>query len=201
MSAFKNIACQKFGRAFVIAPIEPTPEGRWKWLCVCECGAVFRTMGKKLRSGQTQSCGCKRKGINRTHGKSGSPLYNTYHRVLQRCTNPLHPDYTDYGGRGIRCEWQSFAEFAQDMGEHPGGRYSIDRIDNDGPYSKQNCRWATPIQQANNSRQNHFLTYQGKRQTINQWARELGLKRETIKSRLQYGWSDEAALITPVRHY
>lgn len=121
--------------------------------------------------------------------------------IIARCNNPKSKDYTDYGGRGIRvCKrWvASLDNFIADMGEAPLGQ-SIDRIDNDGDYEPNNCRWAGATEQANNRRGNQFLTFNGETLTYSQWAREIGLKRGTLRSRIVVsGWSIEKALTTPV---
>lgn len=116
--------------------------------------------------------------------------------MLTRCLNPRSEKWPQYGGRGIAvCQrWQeSFEAFLADMGEPPPD-HSLDRIDNDGPYSPENCRWATNNQQARNKSTNRVLTYQGKSQTLAEWAEELGLPRNTIQTRLRLGWSVERAL-------
>jgi len=111
-----------------------------------------------------------------------SPLYAIWKQMRYRCSNPSHPDFRDYGARGITvCDrWQrDFLAFCQDMGPRPQGT-SLDRRDNDGPYSPENCRWATPLEQSNNSRKNRFIEACGERLTVSQWARRLGWSREQV---------------------
>lgn len=109
--------------------------------------------------------------------------------MIQRCTNPKHRDYKRYGGRGISvCErWLTFSNFLADMGEKPKGA-TIERRDNDGRYEKRNCRWAGGIDQANNKSNNRVLQYDGKRMTLAQWSRELGIPQATLSDRLQRGY-------------
>jgi len=107
-----------------------------------------------------------------------------------RCLVPNHPEYPNYGGRGITVcdQWQDFKNFLADMGEPPSGkRISLGRINNDGPYCKENCRWETPKEQANNSRTNVRLTFGGKMLTMAQWAEKTGIPKWTIMRRIRAG--------------
>lgn len=115
----------------------------------------------------------------------------SYMQMRQRCLNPNNNRYARYGGRGIRiCDrWlESFDNFYADMGPRPQGT-SIERRDNDGDYEPNNCRWATPKEQSNNMSRNRYLEHKGKRQTLAQWCRELGLDKGTIRARLRRGWT------------
>lgn len=115
--------------------------------------------------------------------------------VKQRCLNPKNPQFARYGGRGIEiCErWLSFQNFYADMGEPPGG-LTIERIDNDGNYEPSNCRWATRREQQNNRSVNRFIEFRGQRQTVAQWADELGIHRNTLEQRLDADWAIDRAL-------
>jgi hypothetical protein len=114
-----------------------------------------------------------------------SPIYKSWSNMKTRCTNPKYNQYHRYGGRNISyCKkWETFKGFYEDMGESYIKGSQLDRIDNDANYSKENCKWSTPIEQANNRHTNKFITYQGKTQTIEQWVRELGLKSSTVRQR------------------
>lgn len=125
--------------------------------------------------------------------------YVIWMNMRQRCLNPNHPHYKDYGGRGIAVcpQWDRFSQFLADMGERPLGM-TLERENNDGPYSPDNCRWANRTEQANNRRGNRLLAMNGEVKTLNQWARQYRLHHATIQDRLdKYGWSVEEALTTP----
>lgn len=129
------------------------------------------------------------------HGKHGTKTYQTWKSMRERCLCKTAKAYPRYGGRGITvCDrWDSFENFYADMGDRPEN-HSIERIDNNGPYSPENCKWATDIEQANNKRNNRLLTYGGKTQTVPQWARDLNIKQGTIAVRLMRGLPIETVL-------
>lgn len=185
------------GRLQVIKETFPqfTPSNRKirRYICKCDCGKNVIVQAWHLKSGHTKSCGC----AHTRHGMCESSEYNIWHGMLNRCKNPKDPRYKDYGGRGIKvCKrWLKFENFFKDMEKRPKGK-SIDRIDVDGNYELSNCRWATSQEQQNNTRKNVFLTFNGKTQTISQWAREIVIKRNTLSYRLKRGWSVERALTT-----
>lgn len=124
-----------------------------------------------------------------------TPTFRIWVDMRRRCLNPSRVAYPDYGGRGIKvCDrWLKFENFLEDMGERPEG-LTLERKDNDGPYSKDNCRWATPLEQCQNRRNTVLLSYEGKTQSMAAWAREVGLKRGTLFWRLKQGWPVEQAL-------
>ena len=114
-----------------------------------------------------------------------------------RCHNQNSRRYSDYGGRGISVseDWRnSFETFMKDMGEPPSLEHSIERIDNNGNYCKENCRWATRIEQANNKSNNRVIEFGGVSKTLQEWSRDTGIKRETIARRLNAGWEINHAL-------
>jgi hypothetical protein len=167
-----------------------------------------------LRCGNTASCGClnsqntiRRNKLTATHGEYSdggySPEIKIYASMQQRCCNPSNKAFHNYGGRGIKvCDrWSGpsgFQNFLEDMGRRPSSDHSLDRIDVNGDYCPENCRWATRMEQANNRRTCKYLEHQGKTQTISQWCRELDLCKSLTRHRLQAGWSVEEALTTPV---
>ena len=139
------------------------------------------------------------------HNMSNTYAYNTWAQMKQRCYNPHNKMYKRYGGLGIKvCSlwFNSFLEFYKAMGERPSILYSLDRIDNQGDYKPNNCRWATPKEQCNNRRSNRVIKYKGQEKTMGQWAHKYGIEKTTLRHRIvNRGWSIERALTEPVRTY
>lgn len=130
------------------------------------------------------------------HGMSETPMHRIWKGMKARCLNPNNPRWSSYGGRGIRvCQrWQhSFKSFYDDMGPRPAGT-SLERVDNNGDYKPSNCVWATPKQQQNNMRSNVFVEHEGRRLTVTQWAREVGIGVGTVRARLRRGWTVQEML-------
>lgn len=200
----ENLSGKRFGRLMVIHFSHKDKHGNIYWLCKCDCGSVIPVRAGNLKSGHTISCGCyARESAARREFKHGycshtkrTPTYQSWTNMRQRCNNPNAPGYEYYGGRGIRvCErWnKSFEEFLLDMGDRPVGA-TIDRIDPNGDYEPSNCRWSTNDEQANNKRSNHCLSFNGKNQTVSQWAKEKGILPNTLLFRIRRGWPIEKAL-------
>ena len=182
----------------------------WVWVCECECGESRKVREDHLRKAAIRSCGClnqeKRGASQRVHGESWkkSVEYQTWCGIRNRCRNKNDEAYARYGGRGIRvCDrWlgpTGYAAFLKDMGRRPASCSSIDRIDNDGDYSPENCRWATDKIQNRNTRVTKHLTYQGETRPLSEWAEIKGILAATIHNRSYLGWSVEDALTIPVK--
>lgn len=189
------------------------PQGaRLSWLGCCICGNHKLYAGCDLRRGKVRSCGCRRAELisiaKRQHGLSNSRhegrpphrIYQCWADMKKRCDNPRSFAYKDYGGRGIcYCDsWKKFPVFLKDMGPNYVPGLTIDRIDTNGNYCPENCRWATRLAQANNTRRCRFLIFRGESKTMSEWCRVVGLPMKTVHLRLKLGWSVERALTQPV---
>lgn len=208
-----------FGKWTTISELFSVPDAsgnaRRVCICRCECGIEKQVMGESLLRGLSNSCGCWRSEktgaraaiINKTHGDSAgskrTPEYMAWDSMKSRCNNPDHPDWDNYGGRGIKvCElWsESFESFLEDMKRRPSSKHSIDRYpDNNGNYEKTNCRWATWDEQARNRRNNHIITFRGETKNLTEWAESCGLTLTALSLRLHKGWTVERALTTKLQ--
>jgi len=191
---------QTFGKLTVVAQAESTKAGSRRWLCQCTCGGTATTTTTHLRSGHTTSCRCAAVLANTTHGRYRTPEYNIWAQMKHRCHNEDGDSYGRYGGRGIYvCEaWrESFATFLKDMGPRPSPEHTVERIDNDGPYSPENCKWGTWDEQYRNRRQTVWIDFQGERKCQKDWCRQFGLDEATFTARLKRGWTLERALTQP----
>lgn len=202
---FQDLTGRLFGRLTVIDFAE-TLNNKRRWNCVCECGKSRVVAGYSLSSGNTTSCGCRRTELtvarNMTHGRKNTSEYTIWNLMKTRCLRPSDKSFARYGGRGIKvCDrWsESFEAFFKDMGDRPSPDHQIDRIDNDGDYCPENCRWATRIEQARNKSNNVVLEHNGIKKCFAEWAETLGIRPEIIKDRLKLGWTVYEALTKPVR--
>lgn len=144
---------RKYGNLTVVSLCT---EGKTEALCLCDCGNSKTILLNSLRSGNTKTCGCRMGKTRKKHGHGSpgkrSPTYVSWYNMKQRCNNPKSPEWSRYGGKGISYDerWEDFETFLADMGERPDGT-SLDRINPDGCYSKDNCRWATATVQSRNT--------------------------------------------------
>lgn len=199
---YKDITGQVFGRLIVL---EYTNQRKGKviiWKCKCACGQVLLVNGQSMKSGNTKSCGCldresrsKAGMARRTHRKSRTSEHRVWTAMRSRCMNKSHESWASYGGRGITvCDrWFHFENFLADMGPRPRGT-SLDRINNEGGYSPDNCRWATRREQQRNQRGNKLLTFQGETLCLIEWEERTGISSLAISTRIKRGWSIEDAL-------
>lgn len=214
---FKDLTGQKFGKLTVI---KRTTNSKWnetRWICKCECGKETITTYGKLAYNHKKSCGCILKEVvSKTHSKHKlrkDRLYNIWAKMKQRCYNTNNKSYKNYGGRGIKIckEWLeeengfiNFYKWAINNGykEHlekfGSKNTTIDRIDVNGNYEPNNCRWATQREQSLNRRSNVFISYNGETKTISEWVEKTNLTYSSIKHRLKRGWSIERTLTTPL---
>lgn len=164
------------------------------WQCRCECGSVLLVPASGLKSRRISSCGCLI--LEKKNHKDNR--YRVWCGMIQRCKNPNAPKYPRYGGMGVTvCErWSSFANFAEDMGPRPKGT-TLDRKDSKGNYCKENCRWATSVEQNRNRSWNHNLTIYGLCKSIAEWSEISGVNASTINGRLIRGWADKRAVFAP----
>jgi hypothetical protein len=198
----------KYGRLTVIERVGTDTGGQATWLCECECGSgkLTITRGNHLAKGQVCSCGCLRTeaALRAAHSPARihhgmarrgrhSPEYISYYSAKNRCNNPNEKSFAYYGGRGIKFLYTSFQEFFYDLGPKPDG-FTVERINNFGHYEPGNCRWATYLEQANNKRNNRWLTAFGQTQTLTQWAQEYKISVATLYCRLDRGLTLEQAL-------
>lgn len=188
----------------VIDVIPPMNGERAKLKCICDCGHTTYCLPYQFKNGAVKSCGCIRHRGNLKDGSSKNPLYQDWRQMISRCYKKTASNYSRYGGRGITVceEWRkspfSFYEWVESVGGKPAGT-TLDRIDNNGPYSPENCRFADIRTQSRNKRSNIILTYNGKTQCLTDWANEYGINDETLRGRLKKGMSLEEALKTPIK--
>jgi hypothetical protein len=190
--AWGDITNNKYGLLTVLGYV-----GEGKWHCICECKEEKIVKTARLTTGHVKSCGCLTKTNAVKHNAIKTKEYMTWTNIKARCNNPNNTAYKNYGARGIVIckEWlNSFENFFKDMGECPIG-FSIERIDNDKGYTKDNCIWASPKIQAMNRRSNFIVTYKGKEKPLKQWCDDLNLNYKKVFARIrQLGWTVDKAL-------
>lgn len=185
------------------------PKSSYYWWFKCDCGNEKEILKSYVIKGTVKSCGClaKRKSAQRakktftTHSQTKTETYVVWQNMKSRCSNPKSISYENYGSRGISvCDrWQEFENFIEDMGLRPPNR-SLDRIDNDKGYFKENCRWVTVQQQSNNKRNNFLIEWCGKKLNCREWEKETGITASVIRERIKkYNWTIEKSLTTKIK--
>jgi hypothetical protein len=203
MGVLLDLSGKRFGFWEVRARAPNGKGGRARWLCCCDCGTARVVPAIHLVRGKSKSCGGRahaprgeRHPSYKHGGKSHGAVYRAWCNVIDRCENPNNPQYADYGGRGIKVcrRWrEDFAAFLVDMGPRPKG-LTIDRVNNDGNYEPGNCRWATRLEQARNSRHCHLVTVRGETMPLSVAVERFGGNYGTVKWRLYQGQPIEQAL-------
>ena len=187
-----DVTGQKFGRLTAIKSVGRDKNNKTQWLCFCECGNSIICNLNNLRKGNTKSCGCLRNEkiieASTKHGNANSRLYNIWSLMKNRCKDKNNKNY---GGRGIKvcADWEnSFDAFYKwAMSNGYDDNLTIDRIDNNGNYEPNNCRWATGKTQARNRRTNHYIVFDNKVYLITDLAKKLKCSRHTIVRRYKSG--------------
>lgn len=210
-----DLSGRRFGRLIAVEFHRKKVSGGTKilWDCQCDCGNSRFVNSGDLKNGKQVSCGCfkNEQARNRireqstTHGRSKTRLYRIWAMMWSRCSNPNDSGYQDYGGRGIKVcsEWEEFEAFAADMGEPPSRGHTLDRRDVNSSYKKDNCRWATAMEQANNKRTNRLVTLNGVTKTLTEWVSHFnGSYDRKVYDRVihrinDWNWDIERALTTP----
>lgn len=189
-------------------------EGEPRWICRCDCGDEKEILDRSLKNGHTRSCGCihRERAVRlgqgkRTHGHSPKPNgkqqltaeYQAWRSMRRRVLDPTSSSYKDYGGRGITiCQrWLIFENFLADVGLKPDPSFTLERRDNNGPYSPENCYWASRTTQGRNKRNNVRVTIDGVTRTISEWAEVSGIKAGTLQQRVKYNWPSNLLLEPP----
>ena len=210
MPAFKDLAGRRFSKLLVVERITNNSSGKVRWLCACDCGETAEVTSNSLTQGTTHSCGCYHRQVasqaNIKHGHSRinkvSPEYNIWRSMIKRCERKKDPAYKNYGARGIKVcvRWANFENFFTDMGLKPKGM-TLERMNNNQDYCPENCKWATRIEQGNNTRRNRLVTINGEAKTVAECAREYGINYSTLISRLNRGvYASKACGLKPSRN-
>ena len=209
MSKFVDLSGKKFGRLTVLYRedfIKKDGKKETAYVCKCDCGEVKKVIACNLKNGHTTSCGCKslenRTKARTTHHLSGTRIYRIWRGMKTRCENQSDYHYKLYGGRGITIcdEWRTFESFYQwAINNGYKETLTLDRIDVNGNYEPNNCKWATQKEQSNNTRRNRRIVHNGILHTLSEWAQITNIQPSTLAYRIKSGWSFAKAISEPVR--
>lgn len=204
-----SIIGQRFGSLTVLYEVSKLPNrSSRRYMVQCDCGTVKPIQVTNLV--RAKSCGCMTNQILRecrtihgasVHGTENYRAYYIWRSIKARCDKKSHKSYPHYGGRGITYPeaWKNFESFISDVGWPPSRSHTIDRINNEMGYSKENCKWSTPTEQARNRRSNRLIESGGRTKTLIEWSEITGIPRDTLSNRLNSGWPVEIALTKPVK--
>jgi hypothetical protein len=193
-----DLTGKRFGKLTVLRRVENNP-GKTRWVCRCDCGKEISVIVSNLTTNHTKSCGCynvEQATINSTkHDMCGTRLYKIWQDMKRRCGSPLEKCFGNYGGRGVEVckEWRTFKPFMEwALKNGYNDTLTIDRVDVNGNYEPNNCKWSTKKEQGRNKRNNFKIFYQGKTQPLSAWCEELNLDYIKTYMRLKrYNWSVE----------
>ena len=207
---FPSLVGQQFNYLTVIGLYGHTKQGGRIWECRCVCGKITHVTTDKLNSGHSKSCGCYTHHIladtRKTHGETETRLYKVWMNMRGRCKHTSRWDYEHYGGRGIKVceEWDknfvAFRDWAMEAGYNPEAKHgecTLDRIDVNGDYCPENCRWVDMKTQMRNTRSNRYITIDGETMVLKDWSARTGVPVPTFLHRLESGWTEEEAILTP----
>lgn len=196
-----NLIRKRFGRLSVIE--YAGVKGHFsQWKCLCDCGNIVTVRGANLTSNATKSCGCLYGESDITHDGSHTRLYRIWYGIIRRTEDSNRKEYANYGGRGItmctewRLDFSSFREWALSNGYND--TLSIDRIDPNGNYCPENCRWASKSVQERNKRNTPLLVIDGIGRTATEWSEISGVSADRIRKRKKKGWDDKRAVFAPL---
>ncbi len=204
MPASRSLVGTTFNSWTIPQEVDRDAHGNRRVLVACECGDEYVRVLNTVRYGTSRCCRrcrfAKRGGVNPgTHNQSNTPEYKIWCAMRERCYDRSNKRYPRYGGRGITVcgQWlgsNGFVNFLENMGRRPSSSLQLDRIDNDGDYSPDNCRWSTRKEQARNRSNNRLITIGSETKTLIEWSEVTSVKYHTIKARIYRGWTPETAV-------
>lgn len=200
--SINELVGEKFNRLTVLGRAPNDHRGQTYLYVRCDCGVEKTVRANRVRNGYTKSCGCYLIDVATTHNMAYTAENDIWRGMKKRCYNKNTKSYHRYGGRGIKVcdEWlNSFETFYKDMGKRPSDKHTIERIDNDADYCKENCKWATMYEQNINRSTNHILLHKGEMRSLKEISVMEGLAYGTFVSRLKRGWTLYDAINKPIR--